>query len=128
MIKTHPSLCTGCRICEMICSLTHEGNIANKCSRIRIRSNWPQEEKILICIACEPKKCIEVCPESAFSWNTYLRIDEEKCTGCLLCTDACPYGGIHTEISKEFPFFCDTCDGDFQCVKWCPTKAVVKVE
>jgi NAD-dependent dihydropyrimidine dehydrogenase PreA subunit len=23
---------------------------------------------------------------------------------------------------------CDTCQGEFQCVRWCPTKAVVKVE
>jgi carbon-monoxide dehydrogenase iron sulfur subunit len=128
MIKIYPPLCTGCRICEIICSLAHEGNIATKRSRIHIHSNWPEEEKILLCVACEPKKCIEVCPEDALSWNTYLRIDEEKCTACLLCAEACPYGGIRTEVSKKSPFFCDTCQGEFQCVKWCPTKAVVKVE
>ncbi len=127
-MKIFPSLCTGCRICEVICSLTHEGSIAPKQSRIRIHSNWPEEEKILLCIACETKKCIEVCPEGALSWNAYLRMNEEKCTGCYLCTDACPYGGIQTEVSKKFPIFCDTCDGEFQCVKWCPTKAVIKVE
>jgi Fe-S-cluster-containing hydrogenase component 2 len=128
MMKIFPSLCTGCRICEVICSLTHEGSIAPKQSRIRIHSNWPEEEKILLCIACETKKCIEVCPEAALSWNAYLRMNEEKCTGCYLCTDACPYGGIQTGVSKKFPIFCDTCDGEFQCVKWCPTKAVIKVE
>jgi len=128
MIQTIPSLCTGCRICEMICSFTHEGAIAPKRSRIRIRSNWPQEEIILLCLACEPKKCIEGCPEGALSWNGYLRMDEQKCTACLLCTEACPYGGILTETSKKTPFFCDTCQGEFQCIKWCPTKAVLKVE
>jgi Fe-S-cluster-containing hydrogenase component 2 len=71
---------------------------------------------------------MDACPEGALSWNSYLQIDEEKCTGCLLCKDACPYGGIQTENSKKYPFFCDTCQGEFQCVKWCPTKAVIKVE
>ena len=128
MIRTIPSLCTGCRICEIICSLTHESSIAPKQSRIRIQSNWPEEEKIFLCVACEPKSCMDACPEGALSWNKYLRIDQEKCTDCLLCKEACPYGGIQTENSKKSPFFCDTCQGEFQCVQWCPTKAVVKVE
>jgi hypothetical protein len=29
---------------------------------------------------------------------------------------------------EKVSFFCDTLPGEFQCVKWCPTKAVVKVE
>ena len=126
MIETNFSLCTGCRICEIICSLTHEGCIIPKRSRIRIQSNWPQEEKILVCIACEPKHCIDGCPEGALSWNGSLRMNEERCTGCLLCKEACPHGGIQTEASKNFPFFCDTCQGEFQCTQWCPTKAVIK--
>ncbi len=128
IMKIFPSLCTGCRICEIICSLSHESSIAPKQSRIRVQSNWPEEEKIFLCIACESKQCIDACPEGVLSWNGYLRIDEKGCTACLLCKEACPYGGIHTETSKTFPFFCDTCQGEFQCVKWCPTKAVIKVD
>ncbi len=128
MIKTIPNLCTGCRICEIICSFAHEGSIAPKQSRIRIQSAWPEEERIHLCLACEPKPCIGGCPEGALSWDGYLRIDEEKCTGCLLCREACPYGGIQTENSKKFPFFCDTCQGEFQCVKWCPTKSIIRTK
>ncbi len=124
MIKTVPSLCTGCRICEMICSIAHEGSIAPKRSRIRIRSRWPEEEKIEICTACDPKPCMETCPEGALSWSGHLRLDEQKCTACHLCAEACPHGGIHTGASAKFPFFCDTCQGEYQCVAWCPTKAV----
>jgi Fe-S-cluster-containing hydrogenase component 2 len=112
----------------MICSFTHDGSIAPKQARIHIQSNWPEEEKIHLCLACEPKPCIDACPEGALSWKGYLRIDEEKCTGCLLCKDACPYGGIRMEKSKKIPFICDTCQGEIQCVKWCPTKAVIWVE
>ena len=128
MMKTVPPFCTGCRICEMICSITHEGGIAPKRSRIRIRSNWPDEEKIHLCVACEPKPCIGACPEGSLSWEGYLRLNEEKCTACYLCTEACPYEGIRTEPTKRYPLFCDTCEGKFECVQWCPTKAVVKVE
>lgn len=128
MIKISPNLCTGCRICEVVCSMTHEGVIAPKRSRIRVHSAWPHQEKISVCIACEPKKCIEVCSEGALSWNQHLEINEEKCVNCLLCVEACPYEGIQTEVSKKFPFFCDTCTGEFQCIQWCPTKAVDKVK
>jgi Fe-S-cluster-containing hydrogenase component 2 len=127
MIKTNPSLCTGCRICEIVCSITHGGDIAPKRSRIRIRSQWPEEEKIEVCFACGPKPCIEACPEGALAWKDHLRLDEEKCTGCFLCTEACPYVGIHSGSSENFPYFCDTCSGEFQCVAWCPTKAVNQV-
>jgi Fe-S-cluster-containing hydrogenase component 2 len=24
----------------------------------------------------------------------------------------------------NYPLVCDTCEGDFQCVRWCPTQAV----
>ncbi|MBM4339246.1 MAG: 4Fe-4S dicluster domain-containing protein [Deltaproteobacteria bacterium] len=128
MMRIIPNVCTGCRICEIICSLTHESSIAPKQSRVRISSNWPEEEKIFLCVACESKPCIDACPEGALSWKDYLRIDEVKCTGCFLCKEACPYGGIHRENSKNFPLFCDTCHGQFQCVQWCPTKAIVRVK
>jgi Fe-S-cluster-containing hydrogenase component 2 len=27
----------------------------------------------------------------------------------------------------HLPLVCDTCDGDFQCVRWCPTQAIERI-
>jgi Fe-S-cluster-containing hydrogenase component 2 len=34
--------------------------------------------------------------------------------------------GIHIDKRTGFPLICDTCEGQFQCVQWCPTNAVQK--
>lgn len=39
--------------------------------------------------------CVAVCPHLALElFETRLVIDEEKCTGCLLCRDVCPMHAI----------------------------------
>jgi len=30
--------------------------------------------------------------------------------------------------TTELPLICDTCEGNFECVRWCPTQAVSKRE
>jgi Fe-S-cluster-containing hydrogenase component 2 len=54
-----------------------------------------------VCAECDT--CIIQCPEGAITKteNGYV-VNYEKCTGCLLCKEACPYGGIQTENSKNF--------------------------
>jgi len=32
------------------------------------------------------------------------------------------------DTRAALPLICDTCEGDYQCVQWCPTKAVQKKE
>jgi len=36
--------------------------------------------------------------------------------------------GIRIDKKTGFPLICDTCGGRYQCVQWCPTKAVQKKE
>ena len=128
MFKINRKSCTGCRICEMICSFAHEGEIAPKRSRIRIESDWPGMEGIDVCVACRAKKCIAVCPHGALSWGRLLLLDQEKCDLCLACVEACPFGGIRLEPTNKRLLFCDTCRGEYQCVKWCPANAIVRAE
>jgi len=51
-VQTNEEQCTGCRICEMICSITHSEKINTQRSRIRIKSVWPEEENIYVCRKC----------------------------------------------------------------------------
>ena len=57
--------------------------------------------------------------------NDYaININQELCSLCGLCVEACPYGGISLdEQSGEF-IVCDLCGGNPTCVEWCPTNAI----
>jgi Fe-S-cluster-containing dehydrogenase component len=49
-----------------------------------------------------------------------IRVNEKKCNGCLWCLGACPFGAISLDPEKKTVAVCDYCDGDPECVKYCP--------
>ena len=53
-------------------------------------------------------------------------VDQEKCTGCGWCVEACAYGAMKLDVNKVISFTCDLCDGEREplCMKWCPTEAL----
>lgn len=74
------------------------------------------------CIQCAEPKCIEVCPTGAIKKSEIdgvVRIDEEECVECDLCTNECPYGGMFFDLKKKKAVKCDTCDGKPRCVEAC---------
>lgn len=130
--------CCGCRICEVVCSIKHSGEFNPELSRIRVhdfyhgliqvpttcwgcRSRWADEEAF----------CIEACPvPEALSWyqgDKMLNIpvvNEELCTQCLMCVDACHARAMMVNPRTGFPMICDRCNGAPECVKACPTDAI----
>jgi anaerobic carbon-monoxide dehydrogenase iron sulfur subunit len=120
--------CSGCRTCEIICSLTHEGVIDPQKSRIYIKMN-PFKGSFLpmVCHQCSDAPCLYACQESAIEINNSngtVAIIQKKCTGCRSCEKACPYKVIRFDIEKNKVFKCDFCHGDPKCVKWCPANAL----
>lgn len=114
--------CTGCRRCEIVCSLHHEGWIWPEASRIRIFMPFPGLEVVHLCSQCDDYPCIEVCPVEALLVDERTRavlVDREKCTGCGICIDACPghIPFLHPGDGKAV--ICDLCGGDPECVKVC---------
>lgn len=114
--------CTGCRRCEIVCSLHHEGKIWPEASRIRVFMLVPGVEVPHLCAQCDDYPCIESCPVSALSVDdetSAVIVDREKCTGCSLCIEACsgqiPF--LHPEDGKAV--ICDLCDGEPECVQVC---------
>ncbi|TGY71594.1 ferredoxin [Enterorhabdus sp. NM05_H27] len=57
-----------------------------------------------------------------------IQIDEEKCTGCRLCVDACHEGAIAMVDGKARLLRDDYCDGLGDCLPACPTDAITFVE
>jgi carbon-monoxide dehydrogenase iron sulfur subunit len=93
--------CTGCRLCELVCAVMHDG-ISNPIrSRIRVMK-WESEGLYIpmSCLQCQDAPCMNVCPFGAMSFNT---IDRKV-------------------------FKCDLCDGDPQCVRFCEVKAIEYVD
>lgn len=60
--------------------------------------------------------------------RTVIQIDEEKCTGCRLCVDACHEGAIGMVDGKARLLRDDYCDGLGDCLPACPTGAITFVE
>jgi ferredoxin len=48
-------------------------------------------------------------------------LDEENCTQCGICEEACPAAAIRLE---PYPEFGDDCFGCFNCVRLCPENAI----
>lgn len=73
--------------------------------------------------------CLLACPTDAFHVDEAAGakvIEEEKCSGCMLCMTACPATPkrIRYNAGKKVCLKCDLCGGDPQCVKFCPTGAL----
>jgi len=60
----HADKCTGCRVCELACSMVNEGEYNPKKSRIRIMRNMETDVNIpVLDVRCDGScpKCIEYC-------------------------------------------------------------------
>ena len=120
--------CTGCRQCELVCSVFHSGASNPARSRIRV-VKWEQEGIYLpmTCQNCEKPFCVEVCPTKACSIdkeNQRVVIDAEKCIGCKTCIVACPFGAPSYDHVDKVSIKCDYCDGTPQCAYFCTLKAI----
>lgn len=133
-IKHEARICTGCRTCELICALSHEKKINPLLARNRVVTDIAAGHitELRYCQQCDDPKCMFACHSGALHIDpeTGARvIDEELCTGCMKCMEACIFtqgGGearIHYNPETEKCFKCDLCGGDPMCVKFCPLGA-----
>jgi sarcosine oxidase, subunit beta len=128
LLLINPSLCTGCRMCEMACSIHHD-QMALPVDWLRIRVAYPTDAFYLplTCIHCVEAHCLVSCPFDALALNVTdgtIQVIDANCTGCMLCVKACPYGGIHYIEEKKTVVKCDLCGGSPACALYCPTQAI----
>lgn len=120
--------CTGCRLCEQVCSVMHEGVSNPAKSRIQV-VKWEQEGIYIpvICKQCEDAPCMNVCPVRAISRDPdfgFVKVDHEVCIGCRSCVGICPFGAMGYNDTTHQVFKCDLCGGDPQCVRFCEVNAL----
>jgi Fe-S-cluster-containing hydrogenase component 2 len=126
IFRSMPRLCTGCRICELVCSLSKTGRLNIYQARLKVvpgkalGSSYP-----VICRHCSPAPCYQACPvPEAMAVDTAtgaVVLDPEHCIRCLACVEACPFGAIPVGPEGEM-LKCDLCGGDPLCVRYCPPR------
>jgi anaerobic carbon-monoxide dehydrogenase iron sulfur subunit len=124
--------CTGCRICEVACSLEHGGSINPARARIHIMKMDERGVDVpVVCQHCETPLCLDVCPMNAISRDEpsgAVLVDVDRCVGCAACTLVCPYGAVIIDVETKKSAKCDLCEGDPKCVQVCPKSALLFAE
>ena len=134
-IEHNPSVCAGCGVCGLMCSLYHEKETNVVLSRCEVvREPFEGSFSINVCRQCQAPSCYQACPKK----DSALCIDEatgmeyiraEYCDGCGKCTRACPLKPARVKLhaEKKVAFKCDLCreraSGPI-CVEYCGQKAL----
>lgn len=124
--------CTGCRLCELVCSVKHEGVANPERARIKIvKWEWEGRYVPMACQQCVSAPCMAICPVKAISRDEELgrlTVNYDLCIGCRMCVAICPFGGTKFDSLANKVIRCDLCDGEPQCARFCETGAVQYVE
>lgn len=128
MIVIDQQACTGCRQCELVCSVKHTGTADPARARISV-VKWEAEGFYLpsLCQQCIEAACVVVCPKNALSRDKAtdrVVYDIDLCIGCKMCVMACPFGAMGIDTLADHVIKCDHCGGDPTCVRFCEAGAL----
>lgn len=144
-LDSDPTRCLGCKGCELACG-SRKASIYQTQNKSVKRTIVPNiivtqglDEIIpAYCRHCENAFCEKLCPTKAIAKveDGVVLLNEEKCTGCGICQQGCPYGVISLSPlikdgkNKNVANKCDLCrDRQLNeeaplCYLACPTKAL----
>jgi carbon-monoxide dehydrogenase iron sulfur subunit len=116
-IKVDNKKCTGCRLCEMVCSLVHLGVINTEKSAIRVQKDDLDSSlhEPIVCRQCKKMICLtDEKVESDRERKAYLWSTSRA--------ERCPFRALN--VFADIAYHCDLCGGKPQCVKVCTPKAI----
>ena len=110
--------CTGCGVCEIVCSKAYYKVEDREKSAIRINANGQGGYTIAVCDQCG--ECKDMCSIMALKTaeSGVVRLDKKTCVGCLICVGECLRGYMHYHDDLPTPFKCVACG---LCAKQCPS-------
>ena len=144
------SRCNGCYNCQLVCKDEHVGNDWMPYAKPQpdtgqfwmkmneyVRGTVPKVKMSyvpVLCMHCADAPCIPACPVEGGIYRRddgLVIIDPKKCTGCMNCVDACPYGCIYFNEDLNLAQKCTGCAHlldrgwkEPRCVDACPTEAI----
>jgi Fe-S-cluster-containing dehydrogenase component len=149
LVIADPTRCVACRRCELACTNFNDGKSSPAVSRIKVwrninygptglysgdrtKGDWGSGLIVQdFCKQCpHPVPCADACPNGAIVArpSTGARaVDQERCTGCGVCTKACPWEMISLDPETKKAVKCFLCDGKPKCVEACPAEALMYV-
>jgi len=136
-----PTKCTGCKTCELACTVEHSASkdlyaaileIPRPRKRIFVETDGDLNFAVE-CRHCQDAPCVHACMAGSMVQDEdtgLIQNHREKCVGCWMCVMACPYGVINRDQFSRLAVKCDRCpENDYpQCVKSCPTGALTYVD
>ena len=128
-VKVDSAKCTGCRVCEFICTMEKHGYFNPSRSRVNVMRIYPHTNVANSCRMCDDAPCVASCPHKGAMVQCeetgVIKINDALCDGCDKCMKACEYGSILLEDGKAR--MCDLCqdrEGGPACIEWCPENAL----
>ena len=116
-ISVNRKKCTGCHLCELVCSLFHLGAINSEKSAIRIDKddlntcmNTPR-----VCRQCKEMKCLD-------GEDVVEKFEKEQFRWAKARTGRCPFDSL--SVFGQVAYHCDLCSGHPQCVRVCTSEAI----
>jgi len=128
--------CLSCHLCEYNCAFANSGlsdmALALKGQPLYSRIHIEGNEKItyaVSCRHCEDPLCVKCCIAGALSrQDGVIRVDQDKCVGCLTCVLVCPFGALapnENGVMQKCELCLQNAVGAPACVLGCPNGAIV---
>jgi len=141
MIVLNVEKCLGCKSCEIACAVAHSvakdlylAICETPSPRARVSVEVGAGVPVPIqCRHCEDAPCIAICPTGAIhreNEDSPVIIDHDRCIGCKMCIQVCPFGVIGLGGDGKGVVKCDLCaerlgkGEEPACICACPTGAL----
>ena len=142
MIVVCVEKCLGCKSCELACAVAHSStkdlnSLVDSAEKPGYRIHIEAYENKAVpvhCNHCDDAPCILACPTGAIyreGEKEPVLFDSERCIGCKMCVQTCPFGVISLRLTGKGVLKCDLCverlvEGqEPACSEACPTKALI---